>query len=245
MTTLSCSDVTVVVPAFRAASTIERTLASLDAQSIGRPRVVVVDDGSPDDTATVAVAAGAEVVRRENGGPGAARNTGVEVATSAILCFCDADDVWPVDRLESDLAYLGTHPTVDALLGRTRLDADDDALLEGMHFDGPDRAALLPLFGAVTVRRAAFDLIGPVDESMANYEDYDWFLLARERQVRLVTHDRVVLHRRMHRGSTSQTNPGTTRDLLSTLQRSLRRRREGGHHGPLPSLRDLRSGDAP
>lgn len=244
MTSFSADDVTVVVPAFRAARTIARTIASLHAQSIGRPRVVVVDDGSPDDTATVAASLGAEVVRRVNGGPGAARNTGVEGVSSEFLTFCDADDVWPPERLEADLAYFGRHPSTDLLLGRTRLDADDEALLEGMQFDGPDHAVLLPLFGAVTLRRSAFDVIGRIDESAANYEDYDWFLLARERPVQLVAHDRVVLHRRMHRDSISQINPGTARDLLSTLQRSLHRRRAEGRSAALPTLRDLRTEDA-
>lgn len=243
MTGLRGRDVTVVVPAYRAAATIADTVASLIGQTVGTPRIVVVDDGSDDGTAAVAQAAGAEVIRRANGGPGAARNTGVCAVHSPFLAFCDADDRWPTDRLEFDLDHFARHAETELLLGRTRFDADDDSLLEGMHFDGADRATLIPHFGALTMRRASFDAVGPIDETVDNYEDYDWFLLARERRVRLVAHDRVVLHRRMHRGSTSQVNPGTARDLLSTLQRSVRRRRSAGGDGTLPSLRALRVGE--
>jgi len=241
MSSFAANDVTVVVPAFNAEHTVVRTLESLCAQSAGRPRVVVVDDGSTDDTAAVAAAAGAEVVRRRNGGPGAARNTGVAEVRSMLLAFCDADDVWPVDRLTDDLEHLRLHPTTGLLLGRTHFDADDDALLDGMHFDRDDRSALIPHFGASIMRAEVMTQVGPIAEDMHNYEDYDWFLRARERGVQFVSHDRVSLHRRMHRGSTSQTRPGDTADLLATLQRSLRRRRVEGV-GTLPTLHDLREG---
>lgn len=238
----SAADVTVVVPAFRSASTVGRTVASLLGQSAGRPRVVVVDDGSDDDTAAAASAAGAEVLRRPNGGPGAARNTGVAAVVSTFVAFCDADDVWPPDRLELDLGHFHRLPDTEALLGRTHFDADEPALLDGMRFDREDCTALIPHFGACTVRTDAFVRVGPIADDMQNYEDYDWFLRVREVGVRLVSHDRVSLYRRMHRSSTSQTSPASTIDLLATLQRSVRRRRGDGLTAPLPTLRDLAGG---
>lgn len=241
MTRLCAADVTVVVPAYRAAATIAEAVKSLLSQTVGSPRVIVVDDGSDDATAAVSESVGAEVIQRLNGGPGAARNTGVRAVESPFLAFCDADDRWPADRLALDLDHFQRHPDTELLLGRTRFDADDGDLLKGMHFEGPDRSALIPHFGAVTMRRAAFDAVGPINELVDNYEDYDWFLLARERRMHLVVHDRVTLHRRVHRGSTSQMNPGSTRDLLSTLQRSVRRRHSEGFTGELPSLRALRT----
>ena len=125
------------------------------------------------------------------------------------------------------------------LLGRTRFDADDESLLEGMHFDRGDRTALIPHFGACTARVAALEAVGPIAEDMPNYEDYDWFLRVRECGVTMVSHDRVSLHRRMHHGSTSQRRPASQAELLGALQRSLRRRRGSGSMLALPRLSDL------
>src|SRR5215471_8014528 len=86
--------VSVVIPAFEASSTIERCLHALSAQSMPREQyeIIVVDDGSSDDTARRAANAGARVVRlQHNLGPAAARNAGVAIARGDAIVFTDAD----------------------------------------------------------------------------------------------------------------------------------------------------------
>lgn len=230
---------TVVVPARDAAATIAGTVSALVQQSLGAPRVVVVDDGSVDDTAAIALSLGGAVtvIPGRRLGPGAARNTGVEVVATPFLAFCDADDRWPTDRLECDLAVLSARPEIGVLLGRTAFEADDDALLAHIVFDGPGRTALIPSFGAATMRTSAFAAIGHIDESLRNYEDYEWFLRAREVPGRLVTHDRVAQVTWRHADSTSHRDPASPRDLLRLLQRSASRQQRSGRR--LPSLSDL------
>ncbi|MCX7851491.1 MAG: glycosyltransferase [Anaerolineae bacterium] len=83
----------VIIPAYNAARDLPRCLAALEQQTIPRDEyeVIVVDDGSTDDTAVVAAAAGARVLRLPHGGPAAARNAGVAVARAPIVVFTDAD----------------------------------------------------------------------------------------------------------------------------------------------------------
>jgi glycosyltransferase involved in cell wall biosynthesis len=86
--------ISVIVPAFDAAATIERCIQALLRQSMPTEayEIIVVDDGSADDTATRAIQAGARVVRlASNVGPGGARNTGVAVARGETIVFTDAD----------------------------------------------------------------------------------------------------------------------------------------------------------
>jgi cellulose synthase/poly-beta-1,6-N-acetylglucosamine synthase-like glycosyltransferase len=86
--------ISVVVPAFQAAATIEQCVLALLAQTLPREEyeVIVVDDGSSDDTASRAEKSGARVVRlASNLGPGAARNAGVAVARGEVVVFTDAD----------------------------------------------------------------------------------------------------------------------------------------------------------
>src|SRR5215218_3327514 len=86
--------VSVIIPVFDQAAYLEEALASIAAQTRPVDEVIVVDDGSGDDSADRAERAGARVVRLgANTGPGAARNRGLEVATGELICFADADDV--------------------------------------------------------------------------------------------------------------------------------------------------------
>jgi len=236
-------DVTVIIPARDAAHTLPATLRSIvDPFGSDRPQVIVVDDRSTDDTSRVATAAGASVrvLRTEGVGPGAARNAGIALATTPFVAFCDADDRWPPGRLVDDLAAFGVRPDLQVLLGRTRFDADDPSLLAGLHFDSDDLTAVIPHFGAATVRRAVFDETGPILEGTANYEDYDWFLRVREVGSRMVVHDRVVMWRSVHGASMSRLRPPQPADLLTVLQRSVHRRRAEGAPDTLPRLADLR-----
>ncbi len=85
--------VSVVVPAYNAAATLPLCLAALAQQDYPRDRyeVIVVDDGSQDDTASIAEAAGARVIRQANAGPAAARNAGATAAQGELLLFTAAD----------------------------------------------------------------------------------------------------------------------------------------------------------
>ena len=97
--------VSVVVPAYNAARYLGPTLAAASAQTYGRFEVVVVDDGSEDDTAAVAAAcadadARIRVYQRPNGGVAAARNFGIERTSGSLIAPLDADDLWHPRKLE-------------------------------------------------------------------------------------------------------------------------------------------------
>ncbi|GJD52174.1 Undecaprenyl-phosphate 4-deoxy-4-formamido-L-arabinose transferase [Methylobacterium crusticola] len=117
--------VSVIMPAFNAAATIERALSSALAQSHSELEVIVVDDGSSDATRDVVrlIAARDSRVRLledgGNKGPAAARNAGFSAATGAWLALLDADDAWRAERLERMLAVAGDRADVvfDNLLG--------------------------------------------------------------------------------------------------------------------------------
>ena len=98
--------VTVVVPAFNAAPYLAVTLQSLKEQTAVPERVVVVDDGSTDDTVAIAEQHGVDCIRQANRGPGAARNRGLQVATTPFVAFLDADDWYAPTKLERSVTQL-------------------------------------------------------------------------------------------------------------------------------------------
>lgn len=109
----------VIIPAFNAAATLERAIASVRAQSWPAHEIIVVDDGSLDDSADVARRFGEAVrlIRQPNGGVSRARNAGAVAASGDWLAFLDADDWYAPDRLKRHADWIAEDPTLDFLTG--------------------------------------------------------------------------------------------------------------------------------
>jgi glycosyltransferase involved in cell wall biosynthesis len=96
--------ISVVIPAYNAAHFLPRSLASVFAQTVAPHEVIVVDDGSTDNTGEVAASFGARVIRQENLGLAAARNTGIQHASGEWIALLDADDSWEPEKLARQVA---------------------------------------------------------------------------------------------------------------------------------------------
>lgn len=105
----------VVIPLYQKVKTVERALASIQRQSFRDFEVLVVDDGSTDEGPSIALGVAERdprfrVLHRPNGGPGAAKNTGLREARAPLIAFLDADDEWEPAFLSSAVRGLELHP---------------------------------------------------------------------------------------------------------------------------------------
>jgi glycosyltransferase involved in cell wall biosynthesis len=109
----SQSLVSVVIPAYNASAFIAETVESALGQTHTRLEIIVVDDGSTDDTeeSIQPYLARVRYIRQRNAGEGAARNTGLRAATGDYIAFLDADDLWLPEKLEVQLEMAARHPT--------------------------------------------------------------------------------------------------------------------------------------
>ena len=96
--------ISVVIPAYNASAFLPRCLKSVFAQTLPPDEVIVVDDGSTDNSAALAAELGARVITLTNGGPAAARNAGIQSASSEWIALLDADDMWAPEKLERQAA---------------------------------------------------------------------------------------------------------------------------------------------
>jgi len=182
--------VTAAITTYNRALYLPAAIESVLAQTHPPAEVLVVDDGSTDDTPRIAASYGNRLryIRRENGGRAAARNTAVLAARGEFLAFCDSDDAWLPDRLERQLAVFRSNPTLGMIHGQVALvDADGTPLPERTTAHRRLFSAAHPatyagyalecrcLSSTILVRRAVFERIGLYDETLPT-EDYDLYL---------------------------------------------------------------------
>lgn len=185
-----CVDVSVIVPAWRAALTIGRTLNSIAAQTWLPREVIVVDDGSDDNTADIAEswrsqlgAINLKVLRQKNQGAGAARNLAIAHAVGQYLAFLDADDEWLPEKLERSLAELVDKKS-DFVFHDMQIENNGKIsyLSAVRHFpESSDPYIALCLRGfvptsTVVVRRDAVVAAGGFDPTLRSGQDYELWL---------------------------------------------------------------------
>lgn len=178
--------VSVVVPAFNAGRFLREALESALDQSLAPSEVVVVDDGSTDDTASVLEQFHGRIVRlrQSNAGQASARNRGVGSATGNLLAFLDADDIWSREKLERQVALFEGRPEVGLVycsMRELRTDGSPggrrQATLRGRCVQG---VLLGQDGGAISgstpvVRRELFEQLGGFAEDLVPCEDTDLF----------------------------------------------------------------------
>ena len=185
--------VAVVIPAFNSAATLDAALASIVGQHVQPAEVVVVDDGSRDQTVTIAQRWTAMLPLRvvtmpTNAGPGQARNQGVRNTSAPLIAFLDADDVWFPNHLTTCLEL--QQRTGGVVSGRGLRWHEQRGIVPGQGEDGdagpPPDGALVWLirhhtFGMHAVMpRSVFEQVGGFDPAMEGVEDWDLWLRIAE-----------------------------------------------------------------
>ncbi|MFN7999124.1 MAG: glycosyltransferase family A protein [Bryobacteraceae bacterium] len=229
--------ISVIVPAYNAARFLPEAIASIRAQNWEPLEILLVDDGSTDETATVAAALeGVRVFRKPNGGAASARNFGLKEARGEWISFLDADDLWPPDKLSCLGPRLEADPSLDVVTGRIQYVPMDGALWLDYRFERPDNTVSHIHLGAALYRRRAFERIGGFDESLRVGDDQDWFLRAREAGLGILIVGDITLHYRLHDSNMTRGATAQAFEFTEVLRRSLQRRRaRGGPASELPA----------
>lgn len=174
-------EISVVVPTFNRADVLRRSLESVLAQTLLPAEIVVVDDASTDGTDGVIGEIGSELVRYvrlpARSGSQAARNHGIREARGNWIAFQDSDDEWLPDKLERQVAVLAEHDFDPWTVVHGSGVSDGRALPHRLEGAADAREALLrgpaSLFPALLVSREALERIGPLDEQIDSYQEWD------------------------------------------------------------------------
>lgn len=176
--------ISVVIPTYNSGPLLEEAVESVLAQTVPAAEVIVVDDGSLDDTAArmQRYRDRIEYIRQPNRRVAAARNTGLARATGDLVAFLDADDVWHPEKLARQVAVLNEHPTLGLLATWAKAWPGTFPELD----QRPIVLECVPLVrllvfnplvtSSIIVRREVLDQAGRFDTELFGPEDYDLWL---------------------------------------------------------------------
>jgi len=222
--------VSVIIPTFNRSRLVGEAVASALTQKAVALEVIVVDDGSEDDTAAVLTSFGAAVrpVFQAHAGVSAARNTGIRMARGEWLAFLDSDDLWLPQKLQKQLDFFMTHP-------RFKICQTEETWLRSgrrlnpRHYHRKPQGYCFPRLlerclvspSAVVIHRSLFEEVGLFDESLPACEDYDlWLRIGCRHPIGLVE-EPLTVKRGGHPDQLSSTVPALDRYRILALARLL------------------------
>jgi len=209
------SRVTILMPVYKGERFVARAIESVLAQSHSNIELIIVNDGSPDNSADAIRPYLADprvkYIEQQNSGVAAARNTALQHATGAYIGLCDQDDEWLPHKAEKQVAYLEAHPEAGLVHGD--VDYIDEAgrplphepcfpaavfgrCFPRMYMGNPVMAV------AAMFRRSVIDSVGAFDPAIKYADDYDlWLRIAAHHDVGYI--DEPVARYRWHAANNS------------------------------------------
>ena len=205
--------VSVVIPTYNYGRFIADALRSVLAQSYPIAEIIVVDDGSSDNTELVVMEFGDRVryVRQANAGVCAARNRGVAESTGELIAFLDADDTWEPEKTAKQVARFELDPEIGLVhCGTREFDGETDETIR-LNLSGAEDELVENLLlwkepgmpgpgGTIMLSREAFEAVGGLDTRMKCGEDWDFcYRIAREFKVGFIAEP--LVNYRLHRAA--------------------------------------------
>lgn len=231
--------VSVIIPSYNAARFLPEAIDSVRQQTLPADEIIVIDDGSIDDTENIVKSLGPDIIyiRQTNAGVSASRNKGIGIATGEYIAFLDADDRWLPQKLEHQTKVLVANPHVGLIAtDRAEVNAKGDLLLaslfkkqglydvfENLH-GSPVPNALSSLIrvnfiptSSVLVRKSILEKVGVFDTTIRYGEDLElWARIALEYEI--VCLPEVLIYYRRHNTNATKATEKLLLDMVRVMK---------------------------
>ncbi len=219
----------VIVPVYNCEDYLSEAIESILAQTYRPIEIIVIDDGSTDNSAEIAKRFAPDInyFFQTNSGLGAALNQGIKLAQGNFFSFLDSDDLWMEDKLSRQMAVFKKKQDLDMVFGHL------------MQFHSPElsedekkriiiHAGIMPGFfkGTMLIRRESFHRVGLFETGLKLGDFIDWYAKAKEQKLKSFMLSELVMKRRLHNSNMGINERDSRTDYLHILKRSLDRRRK-------------------
>lgn len=216
--------ITIVMPLYNGKELIKKSLDSIIQQSYTNWELVVVDDGSTDGGAELIASnyPRARILRQENAGVAAARNSGIKHASGEIIAFLDQDDEWVSSKLREQWELLKENPYCSFVTCNQRFLCYEGVKLPA-NFSPQlleEHRSLVP--SALLIRKNALLHVNSFDESLEVSSDFDLIRRLRKADCKEANIDKLLLKKWYHGDNASQNKPVMRREILSLLHRQIK-----------------------
>lgn len=206
---------------------LAEAIDSVLEQAYAHRELIVVDDGSTDDSGAIARARRVRYLRQQNQGVAAARNAGLAAARGELIAFLDQDDAWLPHKLDAQVAFLAQHPSVDMVISPLEVKVEAGAApLSWYKADSGMDVQLVPLLGTLLARGVCFERVGGFDTQYEIASDTDWIMRARDAGLVLESAPGVCMRYRIHEHNSSRREQILSAEVRAVYRASVARKRE-------------------
>ena len=220
--------VSVIIPVYNQAGYVSRAVQSVLDQTLTEFELIIVDDGSTDNTPQVLAGftdPRIRIIRQPNAGLSAARNRGLKESTAALVTFLDSDDYFLPTKLEIMCGYLNGHPDVGMVAGQfIYIDDDGNTLGQPAPAQTPLKLPELLLenpicVSGIVLRANWLEHVGTFDENLRACEDWDLWLRLAAAGCSMAWIDQPVVAYRIHPGQMTQQSSRMRKAILAMFDK--------------------------
>jgi len=216
--------VSVIIPVYNSEKYVSESIRSVLSQTYTDYEIIIVNDGSTDDSTSIIKGFGSrvKVLEQPNLGAAAARNLGVKRSEGEFLAFLDSDDLWVEQKLEWQVSSLLEEPDIDMSFGyfESFISPDlDEGAKNGLHCPTQKMSGYIP--SAMVVKRDSFNKVGPFDAKWKIGEFLDWYAKAKFLGLKAKTIPQTVLKRRIHKTNLGIQEKDSRLDYVRILKDSI------------------------
>jgi glycosyltransferase involved in cell wall biosynthesis len=219
--------ISVIIPIYNCDRYLAEAIQSVLDQTYPVHEIIVVDDGSTDESIAIARQfPQVKVLTQTHQGAAAARNLGIRVATGEFIAFLDADDVWLPDKLARQLQVFITDPTMDLVFTYVQqfISPELDEMLQSQRLC-PEESMMGQMPTTAVMRRSCFQRIGEFNTQLTIGEFIDWVARGQEVGILSSTLPETLARRRIHTSNTGIRLRDSRQDYVKLVKAALDRRR--------------------
>jgi len=212
------SSVSVIIPVYNGERFLREAIQSVLDQTYRPSELIVVDDGSDDQSAQIAKSFGplVELLSQPNRGPGEARNAGIRKASGEFLAFLDADDIWLKDKLEKQMAEFSGDNFIDAVFCHMKMIQEE---LSSQSVPGYHMSSML-------IKMKSFIKIGEFETGWKFAEVVEWLARAKDMGLKIQLIPETLVHRRIHGDNMTMRGRKFFDDYAKVARKIIERRRK-------------------